>query len=355
MLTRLSGLIWLIFLGLMCSVVAQIDTTVYKLETIVVTGDRAEHALKEATIPVSVLNEKEIRSLPARNLVDLLSHVAGLDFVDQDGDGLLPMPVVRGFFGGGESEYVLLIVDGVAQNDLRSGLVNWNAVAVEDIQRIEVSRGGGSAIYGDQAIGAVINIQTVESREGRFVRTNLSSGSFESRGANLQTGFSNSANNVSLALSGYQSDGFRDHSEWTNAEARLKYQRKFGYRSKFTTSVDIGRLDKDEPGPLTRDQLSNSRVQSQTLFANDNRLRNRVNVATHLFNPFSDLVSFTASAGVNYLTQDQVRTIQVASNFGNTQRKEESNVTGWTQLQFRAKQGIAEWIAGVDADLGSYD
>jgi len=334
---------------------AQVDTTLYKLDTIVVTGDRAELPLKEMTKPVSIISRAEIKQLPARNLVDVLNFVPGLSFVDQDGDGLLPMPIVRGFFGGGEAEYVLLIIDGVPVNDLRNGLVNWNAVALSDIERIEVSRGGGSAAYGDLALGAVVNIETKTNALGNSFELGGSSGSFNSREGYLQTKVSGKKDALAVGIFAAQSAGFRDHSDWKNAEARLTYTRKFAFKSHFNASVDFGHLDKDEPGPLTRAGLLDNRSQSTVLFADDNRKRNSTNATLRLNHSFSEFAGLIASGGVRYLTQDQIRTIQVASEFGDTQQKDETNTSGWSQLQFRLKQGKSEWISGIDAELGSYE
>ena len=105
----------------------------YILNEVVVVGDRSESVLRESTTATSILTVKELEKIPARNLVDALHYISGLTFVEQDASGHLPMAVVRGFFGGGEAEYILLHVDGIPVNDLRNGLINWNQIPYNEI------------------------------------------------------------------------------------------------------------------------------------------------------------------------------------------------------------------------------
>jgi len=64
---------------------------------------------------------------------------------------------VRGFKG---DQYTLVLIDGQPLNDAYTGGVEWGMLPVEDIERIEVIRGAGSALYGGNAMGGVINIIT---------------------------------------------------------------------------------------------------------------------------------------------------------------------------------------------------
>jgi len=89
------------------------DMPRFQLDEMVVVGDRAEGLLRESPWATNVLSHATLQQLPVRNVVEALRYVPGLVFVDKDGSGHLPMAVVRGFFGGGETEYILLTVDGV--------------------------------------------------------------------------------------------------------------------------------------------------------------------------------------------------------------------------------------------------
>ena len=84
----------------------------------------------------------------------------GFALLQLDGIGYDVQPIVRGFYGGGEAEYVLLMVDGQPINVLETGLVNWDQIPLAAIESIKILRGRASSLYGDAAIGGVINIVT---------------------------------------------------------------------------------------------------------------------------------------------------------------------------------------------------
>ena len=72
------------------------------LEEIIVVGDRSESLLKKSTTPSGVITALELSTLPLNNLVDAISYLPGITFVNQDASGYMPMAIVRGFYGGYE-------------------------------------------------------------------------------------------------------------------------------------------------------------------------------------------------------------------------------------------------------------
>ena len=137
-----------------------VPTVSFRLDEIVVVAHRTPTLLRESVAATSVFTRSDIEGLHARNLWEILQHVPGLTFVERDGAGRLPRAVARGFFGGGETSYVLLIIDGTPANDTRTGVVEWSQVPVSAIERIEVVRGSASVVYGDAALGAVVHVVT---------------------------------------------------------------------------------------------------------------------------------------------------------------------------------------------------
>ena len=168
--------------GASAQVTPPLDTTrVYELEAIVVTADRSASLLASSTAAVSVLREADLERLPIYTLADALEQTPGFTFVNLDGLGFEPQAMVRGFYGGGETEYVVVLVDGRPLNNLESGLVNWNQIPLSGIASVEVLRGGASSLYGDAAIGSVVNIVTKSFQTG--------SDGAVSTGANTNDGF----------------------------------------------------------------------------------------------------------------------------------------------------------------------
>ena len=114
---------------------ARLDTArVYELDAIVVTADRSASLLASSTASVSVLRAEEIRRLPGVNgLADALRLTPGFAFLNLDGLGYDPQATVRGFYGGGEAEYVVVLLDGRSLNNVETGQVNWNQIPLSGI------------------------------------------------------------------------------------------------------------------------------------------------------------------------------------------------------------------------------
>src|SRR5688572_33174823 len=135
-------------------------TSTHRLDATVVVAHRIPLDLRASTAAVSVITRADLDRTQARTLPDALRFIPGLRFTSLDGSGALPVASARGFFGGGENEYVLLLIDGIPVNTTRTTLAAWMSIPVATIDRIEIFRGSGSVLYGDAAIGGVINVIT---------------------------------------------------------------------------------------------------------------------------------------------------------------------------------------------------
>ena len=109
---------------------------------------------------VTVITRDEIRTSGANEFHDLLRRVPGMDVFDMKTYyPLLGSRALAGLF----SNRVLLLIDGREQLWELTGGAVWGALSVdlEEVERIEVIRGPGSALYGANAFAGVINIITV--------------------------------------------------------------------------------------------------------------------------------------------------------------------------------------------------
>ena len=200
----------------------------FQLDEMVVVGDRAEGLLRESPWATNVLSHATLQQLPVRNVVEALRYVPGLVFVDKDGSGHLPMAVVRGFFGGGETEYILLTVDGVPPNDVRTGLADWSRIPLAAIEKIEVLRGGGSAVYGDAALGAVVNIVTRRQKPERPFSATLEQGQYGDRRAHLTYQKRSDRHGIRLTARMDEADGFRTQASASTRSVAGSYDWETG-------------------------------------------------------------------------------------------------------------------------------
>jgi vitamin B12 transporter len=133
------------------------------IEDVLVTGTLAPR--EALTASVSVLDSQQIQALNKTTVADLLKTLPGLLVEEQGGPGGLTAVSIR----GGESNFTLVLVDGVAVNDptnFRGGSFDFSNINPGSVDRIEVVRGAQSAIYGSDALAGVINIITRRPQQG---------------------------------------------------------------------------------------------------------------------------------------------------------------------------------------------
>jgi outer membrane cobalamin receptor len=187
--------------------------TVIKQE-IVVTAAREEQPRDQASAAVTVLMRKDIERLPAESLAEVMAFVPGVTMMFDSGASGIPMVTSRGLFGGGEVEYMKLIVGGVPVGDAESGSVDWRSFRIADIERIEVLHGPGSSLYGDTALGGVAQLFTRQSaKDDARGELYANVGSFSTREAAASYIADIGKTRIDLRAGSADTGGFRDHSE----------------------------------------------------------------------------------------------------------------------------------------------
>ncbi len=123
-------------------------------------------ALREADFPgnATVITADDIRAAGVSTVQEALNRVEGVSVVDTHGFGLSSDSTVnlRGVVNSSRTN-ALVVVDGVPQNRITGDEVHWQSIPVEQIERIEILRGGGGTLYGEGALAGVINILTKKS------------------------------------------------------------------------------------------------------------------------------------------------------------------------------------------------
>ena len=130
-----------------------------KLDTIVVTPSRSEEADIDVSKNITVIDSDEIEKSYVRYVPDLLGSKTGINVRDFLGNGKAAQVDIRGF-GDTSASNTLVLIDGRRTNQIDISGVDWTQVNVGSIDRIEITRGGQSVLYGDNASGGVINIIT---------------------------------------------------------------------------------------------------------------------------------------------------------------------------------------------------
>ena len=134
-------------------------------ETVVTASKGAQQTPLEASNSTSIITEQDIRLSGIVKIPELLRRLAGVEIMETT--GAQTEVSIRGF-NQRLSNKVLVLVDGRSVYVDLLGATFWQtlSIGVEDIARIEVVRGPGSALYGADAFGGVINIITKKPGEG---------------------------------------------------------------------------------------------------------------------------------------------------------------------------------------------
>lgn len=178
------------------------------LDTVRVTASsRASGELAAPTRGVEVITAEEIRRTPARTVAEALEWALGVDLMPRS--PALADVAVR----GSSFEQVLVLVDGVRASDAQTGHFDLNlAVPLEQVERIEILRGPGSALHGADAVGGVIHIVTRGAGVGPHARAEA--GSFATQGLALSHAFEAGGVRADLAGDLRRSDGHRPGTDY---------------------------------------------------------------------------------------------------------------------------------------------
>ncbi len=150
------------------------------LDPVVVTASRFEEPQGQATVLVDVITRQEIQESGVANVTELLDRLPGVNVTRQYGRLGIDAAIDIGYLGGSSHHRTLVLVDGVRINDIDDGTLMFGSVPLSAIERIEVRRAGGGVLFGDRALGGVVNIITKPERENK-TSADVTIGSFQLR------------------------------------------------------------------------------------------------------------------------------------------------------------------------------
>ncbi|MEI9806014.1 MAG: TonB-dependent receptor [Pseudolabrys sp.] len=176
----------------------------------------------------TIITAEDIQRSPAQTLPDILSREPGIQVTNPYGgvNGARSVVDMRGF-GAAATSNTLILIDGRRINDLDIAGVDLASIPRDSIDHIEITRGNsGVVLYGDGAVGGVINIVTKSSTGSRVGgRVEAGFGSFKQREANVSAYGSKGPWSASAYGNGVNSDGYRVNNFYrqTNGTGDLRY------------------------------------------------------------------------------------------------------------------------------------
>jgi len=183
-----------------CPLAAQEDPV--PLEGLVVTASPTPRPASAVARSVTVLEGRELRAQGVLRVADALREVPGLTVVQGGSFGATTSVFMR----GGESDYVLVLVDGVQVNQ-PGGAFDFAGLTLDDVERIEVVRGPASSLFGSDAVAGVIQVITRTGRGPAALSLSAQGGSYGRREASVAASGGSGAARWSLGASRLRTDG----------------------------------------------------------------------------------------------------------------------------------------------------
>lgn len=207
-----------------------------KITVSIATG--SQQPLRRAPAVASVITAEDIAAMGATDLDEVLETVPGIH-VSRNPSLYSPLWFIRGIYSQFNPQ-TLLLQNGVPMTTMFVGNKGnvWGGYPVENIARIEIIRGPGSALYGADAFAGVINIITKTVNEASGTQAGVRAGSFDTKRVWVQHGDKVGGLDISAYLSAGRTDGFK---EIVAADAQTRNDRIFGTNASLAPGpVNVG-------------------------------------------------------------------------------------------------------------------
>jgi len=174
-----------------------------ELNEVIITGTKTKRQLSLIPLPAKIISEDQIKKTNSSRLKDILDEQVGIIIVSD--------------FGGGEgiqiqgldSEYILILMDGLPIIGRQSGTLDLNRIAIGNIKQIELIKGSSSSLYGSEALGGVVNLISSENKDSLSLNFDYKFASYNTNDINLSTGIiSKDGKKFNLFINSYSSDGY---------------------------------------------------------------------------------------------------------------------------------------------------
>jgi outer membrane cobalamin receptor len=145
-----------------------LESTSEKLNTVVISAGKFNQRIEETTISMEVIKPSLIENKNTTNIKSAMEQIPGLNITDGQAN-------IRGGSGWsyGTGTRVLVLVDDMPLISGDAGQVQWNLIATENINQVEVIKGAASALYGSSALNGVVNIRTSYPKNSEIDKNTL--------------------------------------------------------------------------------------------------------------------------------------------------------------------------------------
>lgn len=241
------------------------ELNVIVMDTIVVTATREEKSKGEVAESVGVISSEEITDISPSHPSEVLNRVSGVHINNLSGEGhmsAIRQPITT-------NGVYLFLEDGIPTRP--TGFFNHNGlyeINMTQADRLEVVKGPGSALYGSDSIGGVINSITKPSPGKKEIEVNPEYGSYGWKRLLLSSGAPVNINNgFRIDLNVTNNEGYRDESEYNRISSTGRLDSFIGDTISFKTIFSYSEIDQSGTSGLEASDYRNN--PKKNLFHND--------------------------------------------------------------------------------------
>ncbi len=130
------------------------------LDEVVVSATRTENRISQIPGRINMISSEKLQMIASQNIDESLQLLPGVNVSRSFGIFSTKSSVTMRGLSGNEQARTLVLLDGIPVNKADGGSVNWNLISTAEVEKIEVVKGPGSALYGGNAMGGIINVIT---------------------------------------------------------------------------------------------------------------------------------------------------------------------------------------------------
>ena len=201
-----------IFLASIATTFSTLISAQTTLDPVIITATRTVQMADDSLSPVTLINQEQIESSGATDLVELLAGHAGVEFSTNGGAGASRSIYMR----GANSDGVLVLIDGIRVGSATTGQPSIEHYPIQQVQKIEVVRGPRSALYGSGAIGGVIHIFTKQGTKEPATTATVGYGNHRTEKGSISTSGAVADTKYAFSMSHYKTDGISAKTNKTN-------------------------------------------------------------------------------------------------------------------------------------------
>lgn len=226
--------------------VASSFAEVIDLEPVSVTGTKSEEKVIDQALSIATKGESEVKLDQVILQKDLLNSIAGVQ-IEQTGSVIGHTTAIR--MPENKSSYYLFMQDGIPVQS--SGFFNHNGLAYTTFQSatsVEVLKGAGTALYGSDAVAAVINVESLKkpSKE-QEITLKAMGGSYGYGSGSVEMSDTIDEESSYRANVGYMhSDGWREHTTTDRIEANLRYDQAINDENELKVIFNTSKTDAEQ-------------------------------------------------------------------------------------------------------------